>query len=471
MWIGLDFGTTNTVVSTVDRNGIPRALPLDPLAPNPGVVRTMLYVERDHTIRIGADAISSYFRQNVGRVPRYTRKWIGMIDIEIGDVVVKGYEINAGPTAVDIFADVDADAPGRLLHALKGPLATDYAGTTLFGRYFTLEDLIATFLAELRVRAERLLGEPITGAVVGRPVIFANAVTEHDSARAQQRLENAAHQAGFEHIRFVHEPVAAAAAGPAGAGPGLTFVFDFGGGTLDVALLAETEPGESTVLATGGLGLAGDHFDQEIFRRVLLPWFGGDVRWGEQSLAVPAHLLAALGDWQDVPTLCRPEVLGFLREAQTGCSDPVRLHALEDLIFKGHAYAVYERVEKAKVELSSRRFTAVSYRAGAIDVWQPLTRGRLEDTLAGSRRAVAQLLADTLERGNAKASDVRRVLRTGGSSSIPCFIELLAGEFGRESLVDWELFTGVASGLAVNAARMSAGARKQAVPAVQAASR
>lgn len=459
MWIGLDFGTTNTVVSVVGRDGVPRPLPLDPHATNPGVVRTMLYVERDHTIHIGADAIGTYFRQNVGRVPRYTRKWIGMIDIEVGDVVVKGYEINAGPTAVDVFADVDADAPGRLLHALKGPLATDYAGTTLFGRYFSLEDLIAIFLSEIRSRAERSLGARITGAVIGRPVVFANAADEHDSDRAQRRLEHAARQAGFDQMRFVYEPVAAAAAGPPGAAAGPTFVSDFGGGTLDVAVLASAAHGRAEVLATGGLGLAGDHFDQEIFRRVMLPWFGGDVRWGEQRLAVPAHVLAALGDWQDVPSLCRPDVLAFLREAQTNCSDPVRLHALEDLIFKGHAYAVYDQVERAKVELSSRRFAPVGYRAGAIDVWQPVTRGRLEDILAADRRAVARLIADTLDRAGIGAPEVSRVLRTGGSSSIPCFVDLLSGTFGAASLVDWELFTGVAAGLAIDAAAASTNSR------------
>jgi len=47
---------------------------------------------------------------------------------------------------------------------------------------------------------------------------------------------------------------------------------------------------------------------------------------------------------------------------------------------------------------------------------------------------------------------VQHVIRTGGSSSIPVFIDMLAGMFGRERIVEEDLFTGVAAGLAVRAA-------------------
>ena len=49
--------------------------------------------------------------------------------------------------------------------------------------------------------------------------------------------------------------------------------------------------------------------------------------------------------------------------------------------------------------------------------------------------------------------DVQHVIRTGGSSSIPVFIDMLAGLFGRERIVEEDLFTGVAAGLAVRAAK------------------
>ena len=73
-------------------------------------------------------------------------------------------------------------------------------------------------------------------------------------------------------------------------------------------------------------------------RRALSPWFGQQVRWGPQRLPLPAHVLGALGDWQDIQSLATPPTLAFLAQAQRDCNDPMRLFALEDLIAKGYAY-------------------------------------------------------------------------------------------------------------------------------------
>lgn len=455
MKIGLDFGTTNTVAAVIGRGGSPVILPLDAASPTPRMMRTLLYVERNGTIHLGAEAIRLHRLQNVGRMPRYTKQWIGMLDIEIGDMVVKGYEINAGPTAVDVFADVDADAPGRLIHALKGPLATNYAGTKLFGRYFSLEELIAEFLRRVKERIETHTGDPITSAVFGRPVNFAGAQTAQDNARAQARLAQAAQLAGFDEVSFELEPIAA------GLSYGLTqksvrsdgfaLVFDFGGGTLDVAVLHLLADGAQNVLAIGGVGIAGDHFDQLIFRKLVLPWFGRDARWGAQRLAMPGHIMNALGDWQDIPALATPDTLAFVTEAQKNCDDPARMFALEDLIFKGHAYPVYDQAERAKVALSQSQFAVMAYDTGAIRLWQPVTRGQFEAMLASDRRAIEAMIHDTLARAGVRPAQISHVARTGGSSSIPLFANLLTHLFEHAQVTEEDLFASIAAGLAIRA--------------------
>jgi hypothetical chaperone protein len=456
MYLGIDFGTTNTVAAVIE-DDFPIVLPLDEHAPDAKTLRTMLYIERDGAIRIGSDAIQTYRRQNVGRTPRFSKQWVGEIEVEIGEFGVKGYDVGAGRTAiVDVFNDVDADAPGRLMHALKGPLATDYAGTRLFGKDFTLEALIAEFLARLREHIARFTGRTVQRAVFGRPVHFANAQSDEDDLRAQARLEQAARLAGFEEITFEMEPV----------GAGLSFalrgelregnhalVFDFGGGTLDVAVLRIEREGQR-VLAISGIGVGGDSFDQIIFKRALLPWFGSNVRWGPQRMPLPTHIFDALGDWQDIPALCNPATLKFIREAQADCSEPLRLFALEDLISKGYAYALYERVERAKVELTSQRFSVIGCDLGAASVWQPLTRVQFESFIARERRVIVSVVADALQRAAVQVQQVACVVRTGGSSSIPCFVEMLGEMFGREKVVEQDLFTGVAAGLAIKAKQL-----------------
>lgn len=450
MFLGIDFGTTNTVAAVMDGRDV-RVLPLEG---DSATLRTMLYIEREGAIHAGAEAIRLYRKQNVGRVPRFSKQWVGEIEVEIGELNVKGYDVGASVTAiVDAFADVDADAPGRLIHSLKGPLATPYQGTRLFGRDYSLEALIAEFLSRLRSRVAELTSSAPRNAVFGRPVHFANAVTREWDDFAQARLLQAAQMAGFERVIFEAEPVGAALAfGAETTQAQHVLVFDFGGGTLDVAVVRFAGDAHD-VLATGGVGIGGDAFDQIIFKKALLPWFGSQTTWGDGH-ALPAHLLDALGDWQDIPQLATAGTLKFIREAQGSSSDPLRLLALEDLISKGYAYDVYERVEGAKVALSSRRFAVMEYDEGSVSLWQTLSRTQFESFIARERRLIAQVIDDTLTRAGVGAKQIDRVVRTGGSSSIPAFIDLLASRFGNDKIVTQSLFTGVASGLAVKAAQL-----------------
>jgi hypothetical chaperone protein len=468
MFLGIDFGTTNTVAAVMDGSRV-RVLPLEPSIPGPGqaqdagdsaTLRTMLYIEREGSIRAGADAIRAYREQNVGRVPRYTRQWVGEIEIEIGELNVKGYDVGGSVTAiVDAFADVDADAPGRLIHALKGPLATHYKGTRLFGKDYSLEALIAEFLMRLRSRIGELTGRGPRNAVFGRPVHFANATTRDDDTLAQARLLQAAQMAGFERVVFETEPVGAALAfGAEAKGERHVLVFDFGGGTLDVAVVRFAGDAHE-VLATGGIGIGGDAFDQAIFRKTLLPWFGSESRWGDGH-ALPAHLMESLGDWQDIPQLATAGTIKFIREAQRTSTDPLRLLALEELITKGYAYDVYEGVQAAKVALSTWRFAVIAHdpsagEGSAVSLWQPITRAQFESIIARERRLIGQVIDDTVQRAGVVAAQIDHVVRTGGSSSIPVFVDMLADRFGREKIVAQSLFTGVASGLAVKAAQLN----------------
>lgn len=445
MHLGIDFGTTNSTAAIIGNDGKPRVLPLDEHAPNANTLRTVLYVERDGHMHIGAAAIAVNRAQNVGRLPRFTKQWSAEIDIVIAE---------GGTIVLDIFSDVDADAPGRLLHSLKGPLASNYEGTKLFNTFYSLESIIAEFLARFRHRIEAVTEQRVTRAVFGRPVNFANANSEVDNARAESRLREAARLAGFSDVTFEMEPIAAGLAFgthrqlSAGAH---ALVFDFGGGTLDVAVLRMNADGQQQVLATGGVGIAGDRFDQAIFKRMLLPWIGQHVRWGAQRLALPSHLLDALADWQDAVALCNLSTLAFMREAQRNCTEPIRMLALEDYVMRGYAYDLFARVERCKVALSSRRFDVVEFDAGALAVWQPVTRAQFEHAIAREGRLIHDMIEDALRRADVRADQVSCVIRTGGSSSIPYFIDMLSSMFGREAIVEEDLFTSVAAGLAVRA--------------------
>ena len=77
--------------------------------------------------------------------------------------------------------------------------------------------------------------------------------------------------------------------------------------------------------------------------------------------------------------------------------------------------------------------------------------GDFERLIGPDVRAVAACVDRALENAGMLAEDIDVVLRTGGSSRIPAYVRMLSEKFGAERLQEMDVFTGVASGLAIAA--------------------
>jgi hypothetical chaperone protein len=427
MQIGLDFGTTNSGAAVFD--GQVRVFPIDPHNREPEVMRSALYITREHEVLVGREAIDTYYRQNVGRPSKMVREYIGEMEITMGDVgSVKGYPTGPQTFVRDVYALTDELAPGRLLYALKSGLATDYEGTTIFGRYYELEELIALYLRTIRERVEAQAGRHVDGVVLGRPVHFVESDSEADDRRAVERLRRAAELAGFHRVAFELEPVAAARFYELNSGnPQNVVVFDLGGGTLDITVMRLGGPGERRVDATGGVGIAGDTFDRRMIEWRMLDHFGRGSTWGEDHKPFPGQYTAALTNWQAVPELNRPETLHFLRQVEISSSHPQQIRALQS-------------------------FDVIRLEGEAIDVWQPITRQQFESAISAEVHRIETCLVDTLTRSGLTVGEIDAVVRTGGSAQIPRFVGMLERIFGAQRVVLSQVFTSVTAGLAIRAA-------------------
>src|SRR6185503_524844 len=162
MHIGLDFGTTTTVASVFDGRAV-HLIPLDPSDVTPAVMRSVLLVSRAGEIMVGRAAIDHYTASNVGRAVEYQDVVLGVLQMHFADMTITR----------DIHAVVDANAPARLFQSLKTALRDpSYTATDVFGTRWSVEEIVATFLREVRRRAEEYLGEPVSGVTVGRPVHY-----------------------------------------------------------------------------------------------------------------------------------------------------------------------------------------------------------------------------------------------------------------------------------------------------------
>ena len=454
MWIGIDFGTTNSGAATFDGRQI-RSFALDPASHDPQVMRSTLYITREHEVSVGQAAIDTYYRENIGHPSKMTRQWVGEIEITTGDVgSVKGYPVGPQTEVRDVYVLVDEWMPGRLLYSLKSALSSSYEGTTIFDRPYPLEELIATYLRAIRERVEAESSKPVEGVVLGRPVHFVDSQDTSADQRAECRLRKAAEMAGLQEVSFELEPVASALHFELTApGPQNVVVFDFGGGTLDITVMRIGEQ-ERQVFAVGGVGIAGDTFDRLVIEGLMLEHFGRGSTFGPDQALFPNHYTDALLHWQTLAELNRPKTVRFIREAQRTSSHPKQLRALESLLVHNQAIRLNDEVEQAKVALSSAPFAVIEMDGPDLDVWQPVTRSQFEMLVAGARQQVETCLLDTVDRSGLHRDEIDRVIRTGGSAQIPCFIDLIEQHFPGK-VVQSDVFGSVTAGLAIRAREKS----------------
>jgi hypothetical chaperone protein len=127
------------------------------------------------------------------------------------------------------------------------------------------------------------------------------------------------------------------------------------------------------------------------------------------------------------------------------------MKALRSLVRQNFGLPLYERVEAAKVRLSEAPETVLSMHMGEIDFEERIPRWDFERLIGPDVREVERCIDRALAAADLTPADIDVVLRTGGSSRIPRFVRMLTQKFGEERLQEMDVFTGVASGLAVAA--------------------
>lgn len=224
--VGIDLGTTNSLVATV-RSGL--AVVLDDAegrALLPSVVR---YLDNGETVvgYVAQRAQNADPHNTIVSVKRFMGR--GLADI--ADAASSPYQFVDAPGMVQL----------KTCAGVKSPV-----------------EVSAEILKILRARAEASLGGELVGAVITVPAYF-------DDAQ-RQATKDAAQVAGLNVLRLLNEPTAAAIAyGLDNAAEGVYAVYDLGGGTFDVSILRLSK-GVFEVLATNGdSALGGDDFDQRVF--------------------------------------------------------------------------------------------------------------------------------------------------------------------------------------------------------------
>ncbi len=233
--VGIDLGTTNSVVAVIDRDGAPRIL----------------------TTAEGATTMPSLV-------------WFSPKGPVIGEAAREGLDHSPELTVFGVkrllgrrydhpeIRKLARTLPYQLTEAPNGDTWIQLTGS----RAVSPEEVSALILRELRRTAERFFGEPVTRAVVTIPAWY--------DAAQRQATKDAAQIAGLQVMRLLSEPTAAALGHGAHRGADRRYlVCDLGGGTFDVAAV-DVEGGVFEVLATAGDPfLGGDDIDRAIVEHLV----------------------------------------------------------------------------------------------------------------------------------------------------------------------------------------------------------
>ncbi len=352
--IGIDLGTTNSCVAIVE-DGTPVVIP------NRGGYKTTPSMV----------AIAENGKRLVGHIAK--RQAITNAE---NTVYAAKRLIGRKWGSASVRSSIDT-MPYRIV---EGP--HDDVRIMLRDQVFSLPEVSAYILQEMKIITEEYLGEEINKAVVTVPAYF------NDGQR--QATKDAGRVAGLDVIRIINEPTAAALA--YGFGRNIerkVAVYDLGGGTFDISIL-EIGNGVFEVISTAGdTFLGGEDYDRRII------------------------------DWL---------VFGFQKEHKIDLrKDKMALQRLKDV------------AEKAKCELSSVRETEINLpfiistgRNEALHLQTTLSRDKLQELTADLTDRTIDICARTLEEAEIPKSEIEDVVLVGGMTRMPRIQQVVAEFFGIE---------------------------------------
>lgn len=430
---GIDFGTSNSSVSVAYSDRV-EVLPLGQSASR--TLPSFVYLHRGGRRAAGDEAVRTFLvsgheKTDCWNCPLAPYGW---------DTDCRQYRKGGGCN----------DA--RLLSGVKHELAKlGFAGTNSWATDFTVGSLVSVVLTRLKHEADARTGHDVRSVVLGHPVVFAGADPENraaSDAEAFRRLEVAAHEAGFAEIAFLPEPTAAVIEGH--AEPGVEIAVDFGGGTFDVAVM-DSRDGAPRVIATAGVAIGGEILDGVLFETIVGPELGLD--------GLPSWLFNELRTASSVRLLMAdPGIPNILARLGGTAADVV-----DAILYRGVAYDFYQAIESAKIALSRDDVTSLEF--GPLGLHVQLRRTAFESMIRPELDQIADTITLALNKAGIAASDVDRVLVTGGSGYIPAFRHDLAAKFGEERLEQRDAFTAVVHGLGVRAQQLWAPAPISPTPA------
>ncbi|MTI01455.1 Hsp70 family protein, partial [Roseibium sp. RKSG952] len=350
-------------------------------------------------------------------------------------------------------------AEGRFMRALKRVLGTSlmHEKRQILNERVTFVDIISRFLKQIKTRAETQAGRPIDAVLSGRPVVFhGTGDPREDQAEADLRACYLA--AGFKHIDFMPEPVAAAISSGALDHPDqIGLIADIGGGTSDFSLF-RSRPEGIEILANHGVRIGGTDFDRSISVDLVMPLLGKGTLLrkviGPGTTPAPAAIFGDLATWEKIPFLYTPQNQRMADEMVRLAEEPGKLARLSTVLRDELGHELAFAVEHGKIAANNHDSSPlIELDQIERNLTVPVAPEALDQILETHSKKLTEGVSETLRLAGVKAVQVDRIVYVGGSSLMSTVAGTLKAVFPEAQHTFSEVFTAVTDGLSIAANR------------------
>lgn len=456
MITGFDYGTSNCAIGVVDQNS--KKVKLVDLELGKAFMPSTLYA-------LDRELISEYVGRNI-RDESVKHDFLTLRQAQLGKANRvrhhEGFSVDEqtmyfGKSAFEEYLALPSE--GYFVKSPKSFLGS--SGLRPESVQF-FEDIVCSMMIGVKSRAEKQLKDTITHTVIGIPVNFQGLNSSKSNQQALEILKVAAKRAGFKHVEFLFEPIAA----------GLNFeeqlvedktvlVVDVGGGTTDCAMVKmgpnhkDKTDRESDFIGHSGERIGGNDLDIQTAGKYLMPLFGMNSLL-KNGLRMPTQPF-----WDAVRTNDVGAQAVF-NETQTGTHlDQLLRDTAEPMLFKHFIkirnekqnHHIVRSAEQAKISLSSDLSTHVDLTYVADGAVCEINRQQFSEAIERPLEKITSLMREAINQAGCKP-DVIYV--TGGSAQSPVIRQAIESELGNIQVLDGDHFGSVAVGLTVWANRIFA---------------
>lgn len=345
---------------------------------------------------------------------------------------------------------------GRFMRSLKRVLGTSLMkqGTLVNGKLMKFDRIIASFLRNVKMKADATAGLSIEHVVMGRPVHFVDNDPDADQ-RAEQELRDIAWSIGFKHVDFQFEPIAAAFAHEVKiSGEKLALVADLGGGTSDFTVIRLSNKNtrkadrSSDILANTGVRIGGNDFDRNLSLAAIMPEIGYKSTYGEKHLEVPLKPYHDLAEWSKVNFLYTPKIMTQMRQLLNSSHDRKRFSRLLQILEQETGHAVLAATEETKIALTSSSIYHTPFSFLEEGLYIPVMREQFEEAIRLEVTSILDSVMQCLRAAGVQKEDIDLVILTGGSTEVPLIQKEFKQLFPNAALADENKLSSVGLGLA-----------------------